>query len=182
MKGIKKIQNPKLRMFVFVVLMIITASWFCLRIAGNSKNALSLQKNSQNPLVSGAEEVCASPDKAVVKKIIDGDTVEIAGGFRVRLLEIDTPEYGENCYNEARARLEELVLGKEIVLQKDQTDIDKYGRCLRYVLLAGKNINLQMVEEGFAKHYIFEADTKYKEQILQAEELAKSGKQGCLWE
>ena len=53
----------------------------------------------------------------VVTKVIDGDTIVINGGKSVRLLDIDTDESGEDCYDQAKTRLEELVLNKEVYLE-----------------------------------------------------------------
>ena len=52
-------------------------------------------------------------ENALVTQIIDGDTIAIEGGERVRLLGIDTPEKGEDYYNDAKAFLEERILMKE---------------------------------------------------------------------
>jgi len=180
-KSIRKIKNAKLRVIVFAILMIIVVIWFFMRIktlSGVSEKDIVLSQNEQ---VVQSIETAAPAENTTVTKIIDGDTVEIEGGYRVRLLEIDTPEYGENCYQEAKDRLEELLLNKKVVLEKDQTDVDKYGRCLRYVFLNGENINLEMVQEGLANSDVFDSDIKYKTEVLEAESSAKLNKIGCLW-
>jgi len=180
MKSIKTIKNLKLRMLVFVVLMIITAGWFYLRITNGGQGISILEENQERAETAGVVS-CGASENTTVVKIIDGDTIEVTGGYRVRLLAIDTPEYGESCYKEARDRIEKLLLGKSVALEKDQTDVDKYGRCLRYVFLDGENINVEMVGEGLAKSDIFDADIKYKSEIESAEFGAMLAKSGCLW-
>ena len=114
-----------------------------------------------------------------VSRVIDGDTVVI-DGESVRLLGIDADERGYDCYQEAKKRLEELVLNKEIRLESDERDKDQYKRYLRYLYLDGENINLKLVEEGLAIARFYE-DKKYKEEILAAEKRARASKIGCKW-
>jgi len=107
-------------------------------------------------------------------RIIDGDTIEIAGGDTVRLIGIDTPEKGQFFFEEATDRLEELIGGREILLEIDKTDKDKYGRLLRYVFLNRSDlVNTMLVREGLAKVLIYPPDRKYEQELLEAEELAR---------
>lgn len=119
-------------------------------------------------------------EDSYVTKVVDGDTVVIAGGQRVRLLSIDTRERGENCYGEAKARMEELVLLKNITLERDKEDKDKYDRLLRYIYTNETFVNLQMVREGLAVAYIYEPNVKYREQFVETERTARS-EGGCVW-
>ncbi len=54
---------------------------------------------------------------AVVTKVIDGDTVEINGGYVIRFADIDTPEVGEAGYKQAKDFVTNLVLGKTVYLR-----------------------------------------------------------------
>src|SRR3989344_2551367 len=74
----------------------------------------------------------------IVTKIIDGDTIIVEGGETIRLLGIDTDEKSHKCYNEAKNRLEEILLNKKINLEI--TGKDPYGRYLAYVKLNEENI------------------------------------------
>jgi len=116
-----------------------------------------------------------------VSKVIDGDTV-IINGESVRLLGIDSDERGYPCYNEAKKRLEEIVLDKEVLLEKGNEDMDKYNRRLRYIFLKGseKSVNLKLVEEGLAIAR-FPQESKYKLEIVNAEKNARNNKIGCKW-
>ncbi|MAG07223.1 hypothetical protein CMI46_00195 [Candidatus Pacearchaeota archaeon] len=115
-----------------------------------------------------------------VTKVIDGDTV-IIDGESVRLLGMDTDERGYPCFHEAKEKIEELILNKNVILEKDTEDKDQYDRYLRYIFLNGKNINLQMVEEGFAISRFYPQNIKYKEEIITAEKYARENKLGCKW-
>ena len=76
---------------------------------------------------------------AVVKRVGDGDTLDVRGGLRVRLVQVDAPELGEGeCFaRESKRELERLVPpGTSVELERDRTldDVDRYGRLLRYVM------------------------------------------------
>ena len=92
----------------------------------------------------------------LVTRVIDGDTIEIEGGQRVRYIGIDTPETshpqkGVECFGrEASAENRKLVEGKKVVLEKDVSEIDKYGRLLRYVYARDTFVNQYLVIQGYA--------------------------------
>ena len=76
-----------------------------------------------------------------VTRVIDGDTIEITGGIKVRYIGINAPESvapGKpvGCFGkESSDKDKELVLGKEVRLEKDISETDKYGRLLRYIYM-----------------------------------------------
>lgn len=126
------------------------------------------------------EKETSSIIPVTVTKIIDGDTIVVEGGQRVRLLNIDTRERGEQCYSEAKERLEELILLREVTLERDAENKDRYDRLLRHILINGTNINLLMVEEGLAVAYIYEPNVKYADLFAEAEQVGKE-REGCVW-
>ena len=115
-----------------------------------------------------------------VSKVIDGDTITLDNGEKVRLIGIDTPERGECYYKEAKLRLTELVLNKNIELEKDITNRDKYKRLLRYIYIENNSINNILVEEGYAKAYYYPPDIKDYQIFKQSEKLAKKNSLG-IW-
>lgn len=121
-----------------------------------------------------------------VSRVIDGDTIEIAGGERVRYIGLDAPEMVEpekpvECFGpEATAKNKELVEGKIVRLEKDTTDRDKYNRLLRYVYAGETLVNLELVKLGFARAWAYPPDLKYQDQINAAQQSAKKLKNG-LW-
>jgi len=127
---------------------------------------------------SEVEEVVL--ETGFVGKIIDGDTV-IINGDSVRLLGIDADERGYECYGEAKKRLEELVLDKNILLERDGEDKDQYDRYLRYLILDDENINLKLVEEGLAIARFGPDNKKYRNEILEAEQNSRANQIGCKW-
>lgn len=95
-----------------------------------------------------------------IVRVIDGDTVEIAGGDRVRILNIDTAEMPprsrcdaeERLAHAAKARLSQLVqAADEVALVGKGRDRDQYGRQLRLVRVDGVDVGDQLVREGLAK-------------------------------
>jgi len=119
-------------------------------------------------------------EKALVVSVIDGDTIELQGGHRVRYLGIDTPEAGEYYATEATARNKELVEGKIVELQSGKRDEDEYGRLLRYVYVDGIFVNAELVAQGYATAYIFDPDDRYSQVLVQLEQYAKMRERG-LW-
>jgi len=116
----------------------------------------------------------------VVTYVVDGDTVEIEGGARVRLIGIDTPERGDPYYAEAKQKMEELVLQKHVRLEKDISEKDRYSRLLRYIYVGDTFVNLQMVQQGYAVAYTYPPDVAHSGQFVAAAAEARN-KQIGLW-
>jgi len=121
---------------------------------------------------------------ATVGRVIDGDTIELAGGARVRYIGIDTPEMSghRECYaTEATAKNRELVEGKRVALRKDVSETDRYGRLLRYVYLpTGEMVNATLVREGYAVASTFPPDVMFADLFVELEREAREAARG-LW-
>jgi micrococcal nuclease len=102
-----------------------------------------------------------------VERVVDGDTV-IVEGESVRLLGINSPERGERYYSEAKKYLENLVLNQTVRLEYGKDKLDKYQRILAYLYVGRKNINLELVEEGFANYYFPSGKDKYYDDFVLA--------------
>jgi len=90
---------------------------------------------------------------ATVARVIDGDTIELTSGERVRYLMIDTPESTTTteCYGpEAKQLNHDLVEGKDVTLRFDVERMDQFGRLLAYVTVDGVEVNTRIVEGGYA--------------------------------
>ncbi len=100
---------------------------------------------------------------AIVSSVVDGDTIHLTSGDTVRLLFVDTPEINQSGYEEAKDFLESLLLGKEVRLEKDVSNVDKYNRLLRYVYLKNNSdeifINKEIIDKGLGKLFIYGNDT-----------------------
>jgi micrococcal nuclease len=92
------------------------------------------------------------PSTAVVERALDGDTVELSDGTRVRYILVDTPELStEDCWSDiAHETNRNLVEGRDITLTYDAECVDAYGRLLAYVEVDGVDVNARLVEQGHA--------------------------------
>jgi micrococcal nuclease len=117
-----------------------------------------------------------------VTKVIDGDTIEIETGERVRLLGIDTPELNARWGTDARKQTYQLVYGKDVRLELDHEKRDKYNRILAYVWLGDLLVNEKLVKDGYARLYVFdkEAKIKYFDRLKFAQDFAIEHNDG-LW-
>lgn len=116
--------------------------------------------------------------------IIDGDTIDVEMGgrvYRVRYIGIDAPERGTYYYQEATDANAALVEGQEVILVKDVSETDRFGRLLRYVyLLDGTFVNAELVRRGFAQVATFPPDVRHQELYLQLQQEARDAGSG-LW-
>jgi endonuclease YncB( thermonuclease family) len=116
--------------------------------------------------------------------VVDGDTLRLRDGVYVRLVQIDAPEVGQECYAAAASR--ELVRlvprGSRVELQADPAldERDRYGRLLRYVW-TGVNVNVELVRRGAATPYFYDGDRgRYADRLLAAAASARAARRG-MW-
>jgi micrococcal nuclease len=122
-------------------------------------------------------------DAATVEWVNDGDTLTLAGGEKVRLVQIDAPELQSDCYG--RAALRDLVdltpKGTHVTLVADPEldERDVHGRLLRYVYRDGKNVNVELVRRGAASPYYFRKERgDFAEELDDAVEDARDRRAG----
>lgn len=122
-----------------------------------------------------------------VTRVVDGDTIELENGEKVRYIGINAPESVDprrqvECFGkEASSFNKNLVEGKMVRLEKDISDRDKYGRLLRFVYLEdGTFVNEVLVREGYAHASPYTPDISKKEFLREAESIARIHTRG-LW-
>src|SRR3989344_4214307 len=155
---------------------------------GRGLNTNDSANNEANTINAADENVIVGnqTDDGLIKvtRVVDGDTIEIEGGEKVRYIGIDTPETVDprkpvQCFGvEASKKNKEMVEGKMVRLEKDITDKDKYNRLLRYIWLDNVSINLELIKQGFAYSYSYPPDIKYQDQFLKAQQEAREAKRG----
>ena len=127
--------------------------------------------------------------RARIAYVVDGDTVALTDGARVRLVQIDTPEVYNvpECYGKQASAVTERLLprGTAIrIFQEPRTDsVDAYGRLLRYVVRIrdGLNVNLQLVRVGAAAPYFYDGRRgRYSRELVKLALRARSRRLG-LW-
>lgn len=126
--------------------------------------------------------------QAQVVRVVDGDTieVEIAGArHSVRYIGVDTPERGHRYWGLARDANAFLVTGRTVLLERDVSETDQYGRLLRYVYLpdAGAGelfVNAELVRHGFAWASTWPPDVRHADLFVALEREARLAGRG-LW-
>jgi micrococcal nuclease len=130
-------------------------------------------------LLATVTTIVADELRGKVVSIADGDTITVLDAakkqHKVRLNGIDAPEKAQPFGAKSKARLGELVAGKDVVV--DWKENDQYGRILGTVYMDKLNVNKQMISDGFAWFY-----RKYSKssELAAAEAGAKAAKRG-LW-
>ncbi|MBU0687606.1 MAG: thermonuclease family protein [Candidatus Margulisbacteria bacterium] len=121
-----------------------------------------------------------------VKRAIDGDTILLSNGERVRYIGINTPETKhpskpvEHFGKEAYEANKKLVEGKDIRLEFDVQQRDKYGRLLAYVYIGNVFVNAWLVENGYAHAVTYPPNVKYQKLFLKLEKESRESSRG-LW-
>lgn len=162
-----------------------TKRWLSRRpVASALVGVLALGVLSLTPVrETAARAVGANGDLTGPARVIDGDTLEIAGRH-VRLEGIDAPETAQTCGRRfigtwscgtaASNALNSLVSGHEVACESRGTD--KYDRMLGICFVDGRDINAEMVREGFAWAFV-----KYSKTYVQQEAEARASKAG-IWQ
>lgn len=148
----------------------------CIALIGFS-GCLNAESDVSEPVEN---TVVSTRTTALVTEVVDGDTITVSGGERIRLIGIDAPESDEPYYEESKEYLKDKILYREVELESDITDKDVYGRSLRYIWYDGELIDAEIVREGLAIAKQYDPDNKYKNVIAKAESEAIE-KQVGLW-
>jgi len=135
-------------------------------------------------LVVGGYSSAGAYSLSKVVRVIDGDTIVLLNGEKVRLLGINAPELGYNGeLNDpgalaAQQFLKTRVLNKFVVIEKDAEDKDHYGRSLAHVFLkSGEHINVELLRHGKVFLNIHPPNLRYSSQLIEAQSTAeKTGK------
>lgn len=144
----------------------------------------------------GTQSTPSSQEQNSVKvtKVVDGDTVEVeieGVKKKLRYIGVNTPETVDprrvvQCFGkEASNENKRLVEGKNIYLEKDVSETDKFNRLLRYIYLKLDDgsllfVNDYLVRQGFANASEYPPDIKYSDRFREAEREARENKRG-LW-
>ena len=178
----EKLFYPLLGVVVFLGLVLFYQGFASQNITDNKTTLPSFEANQ----TKNSNSNNSSEEGYLVTKVVDGDTIEIEGGQKVRYIGIDTPETVDpreavGCYGkEASNKNKELVEGKKVRLEKDVSETDRYGRLLRYIYVGEIFVNEYLVKEGFAKASSYPPDVKYQDKFKASEALARDSKKG-LW-
>lgn len=178
--------KQKISIFIVLLILVLLSTATFISYNYESKQILTISPTPTIGQVKSA--IIEDVEKTfLVTRIIDGDTFEIETKQKVRLIGIDTPELNTankkpiDCFaKEAKEKLSNLILDKQVTLIKDISDTDRYGRLLRYVYVEDLFINKILVQEGFAYAVTYPPDVKYKNIFINAQKSASVNSRG-LW-
>ena len=95
---------------------------------------------------------CKVEETAICTEVVDGDTIYLDNGEKVRFVGVNTPERGVEGYIASKNFVQKLCLNKKIGLDIDDAKKhDRYGRTLAVVIVDGKNLNEIILNEGLAE-------------------------------
>lgn len=158
----------------------------------------SISESAQSDALSSA---APDTEKVTVERVVDGDTIWVQDSsgaeYKVRIIGVDAPETekenqeGEFFAEEATRFAEQILLDKDVYLERDVSDTDKYGRYLRYVWLEEPqsdddetvllyNFSALLIRGGYACFVAIGDDTKYESALSDAELSAISDNLG-MW-
>ncbi|MCC7197104.1 thermonuclease family protein [Candidatus Peregrinibacteria bacterium] len=144
------------------------------------------------PLTESALFSASDAPQYKVTRVVDGDTIVVninGQDEKIRLIGVNTPESVDQrrpveCFGlEASNYTKSLLENQNVILESDPTqgNTDKYGRLLRYIFLPdGTNINLHLIQSGYAHEYTYNKPYKYQNQFKLAQTQAEASQKG-LW-
>lgn len=171
---------------IVIIVILVGASPL---VQSNLSDMLGLTTDYSKPksLPVGDQEI------GKVQRVVDGDTVELQDGRKIRYLNADTPETKKpntavQCFGlEASKYNKELVEGKNVQLVPDKEKQDRYGRDLRFIFLENEDttkiensVNAKLVKLGFARTIIIKPNNTYEKVFKELEYEAKQQNIG-LW-
>ncbi|OGK23602.1 hypothetical protein A3A46_04705 [Candidatus Roizmanbacteria bacterium RIFCSPLOWO2_01_FULL_37_13] len=122
-------------------------------------------------------QISTQQESFIVTRVIDGDTFDLENGDRIRLANINAPEYPKDCMGiDSKARLEELILNKIVGIEK--IGKDNFGRIIALTYLNKLSVNEILVEEGLAYFDAQGTLNKNSLEIERAQEKAKLTNRG----
>lgn len=125
-------------------------------------------------------EELPSPTDDTVIEILDGDTLRLGNGQKVRLIGINAPENGQPYYTQAKEKLASLVIGKQVTLKYDVGKTDVYDRVLAYVYLGDTFVNKEIVLDGAAVTETVPPNVQHVDELIAAQNEAKKACNG-IW-
>jgi micrococcal nuclease len=139
-------------------------------------------RNTKGP----SPRLLTSGGQAKVVAVLDGDTIVISGGDKVRYAGLNTPEthhpdkLPEYCGQEAFEANRRLVTGKTVRLEFDERRRDRYGRLLAYVYVDSLLVNAELIRQGYAQVSTYKENQRYHAEFERLQQHAIAARRG-LW-
>jgi micrococcal nuclease len=119
----------------------------------------------------------------IVANVVDGDTIDVSINgivYRVRYIGMDTPEQGDHYFTESTNTNSAMVAGKQVLLVKDVSEVDRYDRLLRYIFVGETFVNYELVRQGYAQAATYPPDVACSDLFVDAQREAVTAGAG-LW-
>lgn len=182
-----KIMTKRIPKSVIYVIVLIAVLIIGILIGKSGTNNTSIAGKTQQVANLGGSVKDSSESSSInanrsvkVTRVLDGDTIEIESGERVKYLGINAPESGQPFFTEATRENERLVAGRTVALEFDVQTQDRYKRLLAYVWVGDVLVNEEIVKNGYAVIETIQPNVKYQDLILKAQQEARNACRG-LW-
>jgi micrococcal nuclease len=184
---VTKSEQKKLVGAIISLLVIVLGAW-----QASQQPTVPITSASTDNRDSAVAPLVVPEGFVALNRVVDGDTIEVAVGsekHKVRIIGINSPESVDprkavECFGlEASAHMKELLNAPYVRLETDssQAGEDKYGRWLRYAYSqAGLDVGLQMIKDGYAHEYTYDAPYTYQTVYRTAQREAQTARRG-LW-
>ena len=164
---------------IFVLgMLILNIMWF---------TSVSGCGNDSCESLNDVEDFVCGKSTGLVTRIIDGDTVELKDGRKIRYLHVNTPEISrsesgeDECFSQQAKEINrQLVLDKVVNLEYDLNCFDRFKRTLAFVSIEDRMINKILVERGYGELMIISPNVKHQEEFELLEEKARDTDAG-IW-
>lgn len=170
--------KPRNSVIIFLVGLfsfLLSLTYFADRIPSDPSS--NNTDNDQTVVDTTITEYPTIIESALVTSVVDGDTLKLKIGENtetIRMIGINSPEKGACYFTEAKDRLTQLALDKEVKVELDpsQGERDKYDRLLAYIWVGDLNVNQEMLRGGFAREYTYDEPYKYQKEFREASSVA----------
>jgi len=174
-------RNTTTKLVYFVIVPLVVFSLACSGVGSSPTDApTSLPVSTATSQPGSGPTQPGNLETATIAAVVDGDTIELTDGRRVRYIGINTPERNQPYYKEATDANRQLVEGRKVQLEVDVETFDQYGRTLAYIWVDGVMANFEIVNRGFANVFTVPPNVKYEAELRQAERDAREAGRG-LW-
>lgn len=152
-------QITKKHVISLLIILIICAGFISIASAytgtGFSHNIPSSKysdMSSSDILSKYHKTECHVEESGVCTKVVDGDTIYLDNGEKIRFVGVNTPERGVEGYIASKNFVQKLCLNKKVGIDVDDSKhSDRYGRTLGVVIVDGRNVNEMLLKEGLAE-------------------------------
>jgi micrococcal nuclease len=185
--------QPRPERLIGIILVLLVIGGIALAIALASAPAASPATSSPERRTPPGGPV-GTTERAEVLRVVDGDTIVVridGREERVRYIGIDAPELAnaesgvaaECGAEDARAANARLVTDATLVLERDASDRDRFGRLLRHAWIQGtvwQHVGTELVTEGAVEARSYPPDTAHDAELDAAERRARANSAG-MW-